>query len=204
MNASVATPSWSHGGGARAGHRTTTVPPVLLVHAGNRVDLPDRRTPRFPTALVPLVQYRVAQVLADLRPTGVVSAAAAGADLIVLEEALRAGITIHVALPLGVEEFRRLGCEDVGDDWAVRYDKVIAEASALGTVHIEDHGDSDDWYTRGNDTILDRAAAVADGESIYALVVRPHSGESSPSATDLFAASAAARGWPVIELSITP
>ena len=190
--------------GARAGHPTTTVQPVLLVHAGNRIDLPDRRTPRFPGALVPLVQHRVAQVLADLRPTAVVSAAAAGADLIVLEEALRAGITIHVALPLSVEQFRRRGCEDLGDDWAVRYDKVLAEAGALGTVHIEDHGDEEDWYTRGNDTILDRAAAVADGESIYAVVVRPHSGESSPSATDLFAASAAARGWPLIELSITP
>lgn len=189
---------------ARAGHLTTTVQPVLLVHAGNRIDLPDRRTPRFPGALVPLVQHRVAQVLADLRPTAVVSAAAAGADLIVLEEALRAGITIHVALPLGVEQFRRRACEDLGDDWAVRYDKVLAEAGALGTVHIEDHGDEEDWYTRGNDTILDRAAAVADGESIYAFVVRPHSGESSPSATDMFAASAAARGWPLIELSITP
>ena len=191
-------------GGARAGHHTATVRPVLLVHAGNRVDLPDRRTPRFPPALVPLVQHRVAQVLADLRPSAVVSAAAAGADLIVLEEALRMGITIHVALPLGVEEFRRRGCEDVGDDWAVRYDKVLAEAGALGSVHIEDHGGDDDWYTHGNETILNRAAVVADGESIYALVVRPHSGEISPSATDHFAASAAARGWPVIELGITP
>jgi hypothetical protein len=151
-----------------------------------------------------LVQSRVAQVLADLRPVAVVSAAAAGADLIVLEEALRLGITIHVALPLGVEEFRRLACEDVGDDWAVRYDKVLAEAGALGTVHIEDHDGDADWYTHGNDTILNRADAVAGGESIYAFVVRPHSGETSPSTTDLFAASAAARGWPVIELSIIP
>ena len=191
-------------GGARAGHRATTVRPVLLVHAGNRIDLPDRRTPRFPRALVPLVQHRVAQVLTDLRPSAVVSAAAAGADLIVLEEALRLGIRIHVALPLSVEQFRRRGCEDVGDDWAVRYDKVLAEAAAIGTVHIEDHRDDDEWYTHGNDTILDRAADVAGSDSIYALVVRPHSGETSPSATDLFAASAAARGWPVIELSITP
>ena len=190
--------------GTRARHRTTTVRPVLLVHAGNRVDLPGRRTPRFPRTLVPLVQHRVAQVLTDLHPSAVVSAAAAGADLIVLEEALRLGITIHVALPISVELFRRRGCEDVGDDWAVRYDKVLAEAGSLGTVHIEDHRDDEDWYTHGNKTILDRAAAVADGESIYAFVVRPHSGETSPSATDHFAASAAARGWPVIELSITP
>ena len=34
---------------------------VLLVHAGNRVDLPGRGTPRFPPTLVPLVRERVAQ-----------------------------------------------------------------------------------------------------------------------------------------------
>ena len=177
---------------------------MLLVHAGNRVDLPGRRNPRFPEALVPLVRARIARVLADLRPQAVVSAAAAGADLLVLEEALRAGITIHIALPLSVERFRERGCEDVGDDWAVRYDKVIAEAHERGTVHIEDRDDDEDWFTHGNETILDRAEAVAGDDSVYALVVRPHNGETPPSATDHFATSAARRGWPVIELSIKP
>ncbi len=177
---------------------------MLLVHAGNRVDLPGRGIPRFPATLVPLVHERVAKVLADLRPSGVVSAAAAGADLIVLEEAVAAGITIHVALPLGIEQFRLRAVEDLGGDWADRYNRVLAVATAHGTVHIENLGDDDDWYTEGNETILDRAEELADGGSIYALVVRPHSGESNPSTTDLFAESAAKRGWPVIELGITP
>ncbi|MGD9705071.1 MAG: hypothetical protein AB7Q42_11420 [Acidimicrobiia bacterium] len=177
---------------------------MLLVHAGNRVDLPGRGTPRFPPALVPLVRRRVAQVLTDLRPRGVVSAAAAGADLIVLEEAIEAGITIHLALPLGVEQFRARAVEDLGGDWAERYDRVLAEATEHGTVHIENRGNDEDWFTEGNETILDRAEMLSDGDSIYALVVRPHSGESLPSATDRFAASAAKRGWPVIELGITP
>ena len=65
-----------------------------------------------------------------------------------------------------------------------------------GTVYIENLGDDDDWYTEGNETILDRADELADGGSIYALVVRLHSGESNPSTTDLFAESAAKRDGP--------
>lgn len=177
---------------------------MLLVHAGNRVDLPGRETPRFPPSMVPLVRRRVAEVLEELRPSAVVSAAAAGADLIVLEEAARLGIPTHVALPLGVAHFRSKAVEDLGPDWEGRYDRILDHAAAHGTVHIEDRGDSDAWYMHGNETILDRAAELAGTEPVYALVIRPHGGGSDRSATDAFAESAAARGWPVVELAITP
>jgi hypothetical protein len=177
---------------------------VILVHAGNRVDLPGRDTPRFPASLVPIVRRRLARVLDDLRPAAVVSAAAAGADLIVLEEAIAAGIPIHLALPLSVEQFRLRAVEDLGEAWEQSFDRVLAAATEHGTVHIENRGDDEDWFTEGNETILERAEAVADGDSVYALVVRPHRGEAAPSTTDRFAESAAARGWPVIELGITP
>src|SRR3954463_10142053 len=79
--------------------------PMLLVHAGNRVDAPDRADPRFPLEHLHDVHLRIGRLLAALSPRGVVSSAAAGADLIVLEEAASRGIPIHVVLPLVAPEF---------------------------------------------------------------------------------------------------
>jgi hypothetical protein len=182
---------------------------VLLVHAGNRVDHPDRSSPRFPSSTVPAVRARVRRLLADLRPNAVVSAAAAGADLIVLGEAIDAGIAVHVALPLTTDEFSQRSVADLGEAWQVEYERVLAHATLHGSVSIDDLSDDDDWYLNGNDCILDRAALVAQSgagepDSVYALVLRPHGGDGARSATDHFAALAAGRGWPVIELPLTP
>ena len=91
---------------------------MLLVHAGNRLDLANRRGARFPSSQVPTVRTRVRQVLDTLRPSGVVSAAASGADLIVLEEAIIRSIAIHVVLPISREEFVNKSVADTGPDWS--------------------------------------------------------------------------------------
>jgi len=78
---------------------------MWIVHAGNRIDAPDRAVPRFPAGNVEWFERRLRRFLGELRPTGVVSAAAAGADLLMLDVANELGIRIEIVLPLPIDEF---------------------------------------------------------------------------------------------------
>ena len=91
---------------------------MLVVHAGNRVDAEGGRTPaRFPPEQVPVVRARLGRLLKHMRPLVVVSAAAAGSDLLVLEEALGLGIAVHVVLPAPRDDFRERSVADRGPVW---------------------------------------------------------------------------------------
>lgn len=176
---------------------------MLLVHAGNRIDSPDRSEPRFPAAAVADVRQRIERLLSDLNPEGVVGAAASGADLLVLDTARGLGIPLWIVLPLSEHQFLETSVSDQGQEWIHRYHRVRTAAKELAVADLSAH---DDWYLRGNDVILARAEAVAkelgEGEpvGIVALVIRPavHDGLS---ATDDFAVKARRRGMAVIDLA---
>jgi hypothetical protein len=89
---------------------------MILVHAGNRVDGPERTgPPRFPESQVAFVQKRLARLLDALRPRIVVSAAAAGADLLLLELALATeGGAVLIVLPFAATAFRVASVADGG------------------------------------------------------------------------------------------
>ena len=169
---------------------------MLLVHAGNRIDLPGRIEPRFPAAAVVDVRPRIERLLFDLSPEGVVSAAASGADLLVLDAAQGLGIPVWIVLPLTEDQFLETSVSDQGQEWIDRYHRVRAAATEVAVADLSAH---DDWYLRGNDVILARAEAVAaelgGGEpvGISALVIRPAVNDGR-SATDDFAAKARKRG----------
>ncbi len=170
---------------------------MWLAHAGNRVDADDATTPRFRPEDVPWVEGRLRRLLAALRPTGVVSAAAAGADLLVLGVARELGIHTEIVLPLPVEEFVRRSVADRGPAWVARFAQVLPDRS---TAVVRDLGEHDDWYLRGNDAILDHALSVAGDEQVLAVAVRPTPDPDRPSATDDFARRASSRGLTVIDL----
>jgi len=174
---------------------------MWIVHAGNRVDTPDRATARFPVTKVPAVEARLRRLLAELRPSGVVSAAAAGADLLVLGAAADLGIEIDVLLPLEVDDFVKRSVADQGDDWVERFERLLPDRAQATVADLSAY---DDWYLRGNDLLLDRVAARSEkaGEGVIVVTVRPAPG-GPPSATDDLAAKAAARGWPIIDIDPT-
>jgi hypothetical protein len=180
---------------------------VLLAHAGNRIDSDGRIAPRFPEAQVGPVTAVVSRLLADLRPSAVVSSAANGADLVVLTEAQRLGISTHVVLPLTVNDFRERSVETSNGRWAESYDRVLDVATTTpgSSVEMIDLGEDDAWYLAGNRLILDLARHHAgDGEAVVALTVRPPEGEDPPSATDDFARRAGAAGLTVLTLDPRP
>jgi hypothetical protein len=155
---------------------------------------------------VPVVRDRVGRLLDALRPSAVVSAAAAGADLIVLEEAIRRGLDIHVIMPIATDEFVEQSVSDAGVEWVSRFDGVLSHISTHPQCSvIQGDGAADDaWFLAANDELLDRAKAVAGSEIIVALAVCPPEGETPPSVTDDFVARAGRLGLLVMCIDPRP
>jgi len=177
---------------------------VLFVHAGNRIDAADRPIARFTETEVPMVAARVGHLLTTLRPFAVVSAAAAGADLVVLQEAIRRGISAHVVLPIEREDFVQQSVADTGQEWVQRFDAVLAHVLSDRRCSVVE-GDADPstaWYEGGHDQLLRRAEDLAGGDVVLALTVRPPEGEVPPSVSDAFAARAERLG--LLTLCIDP
>jgi hypothetical protein len=143
-------------------------------------------------------------MLDALQPSDVVSAAAAGADLIVLEEAIGRGIHTHVVLPIELDEFVKQSVADAGPEWVTRFHVVLQHVSTHDECSVVQGDDvpSADWYLAAHDQLLGRAEEVAAGQAIVAFTIRPPEGESPPSATDDFASRAHRMG--LVELCIDP
>ena len=180
---------------------------MLLAHAGNRIDADDRPEARFPAVQIDAVTAVIGRVLRDLQPSSVVSAAANGADLIILAEAQRLGIATHVVLPLPTEAFLEASVAGSHPAWVEQYHRVLdtATTSPISTIDSLDLDEDREWYLVANGLILERARTVArDDEAIVALTVRPTEGETPPSATDDFARLAAEAGLTVLTLDPRP
>lgn len=170
---------------------------MWLVHAGHRVDARDAPSERFPAERVPDVRHRVGALLDALEPGAVVSAAAAGADLLLLTEAIERDIPIHVVLPLEEATFVDRSVADRPGAWVAQFDDVIAHArgDTASSLTIVDLSGDDRWYLVGNLRVLDRAQELAD-EPVVALVVITSGDDAS--ATSHFASAASGRGLVVL------
>ena len=107
--------------------------PSVLVFAGV---VPDGENTaesdaRFPASQESRVRGEIRTALEQISPVAVYCAAAAGSDLLLLEEAAALKIETQIILPASVAEFRRLSVEPFGADWCQRFDSAIAEASRV-------------------------------------------------------------------------
>ena len=183
---------------------------VIVVHAGNRADSADRAEPRFPASSLDRVTASTARLLKALRPSLVVSAPASGADLLVLEQARRLKIAVHVVLPLSTEDFLEASVADGGPDWVARYRRLlsVADRNPRDVVERRDLTGVQDWWYTANEWIVEVGAAAArrarPSESVVALTIRPINSTNPPSVTDDLAVRAAARGWTVLTIDPRP
>lgn len=177
---------------------------MLIVHAGNRIDAPDRHVPRFPATQVDAVARRVGRLFDVMKPAGVVSAPAAGADLIVLDEARKRSIPLHVFLPIDTDEFVRESVADHDAEWLAMFEAVLdhAQSDSACSIYRLGGGAHTNWYLQAQHGLLAHAAEVAAGDLVVALTVRPPAGEIPHSATDEFADRAGRAG--LIVLTVDP
>ena len=168
---------------------------MILVHAGNRIDVEGREQPRFPADRVASVGRRLGQLLEVLEPRGVVTATAAGADLLMAEAAIGRGIPLHVVLPFGRDRFLVESVEDQGGRWPEAYDRVMKHVLlSAGCSLRELELDADDaGYRAGNDGLLLRARELG-GERVLAAVVNPRAGAGPGGVVDDFVEKAEASG----------
>jgi hypothetical protein len=179
---------------------------VLVVHAGNRTDEPGSTPARFAESAVPAVTERVNRLLTVLQPRIVVSAPAAGADLLVLATAQQLGIPVHVLLPLPHPDFEARSVADRGERWVARFHAVVnAAASTPGSsLQVEDLRNDPRWYQTANGLLVEAARQRAREGDVVALTIRPTGGEHPPSVTDEFATRAQQAGFVVMTLDPRP
>jgi hypothetical protein len=163
---------------------------MIVVYSG-------RRTSSITPAHLEQTAQRLSRLLAALRPSAVVGAAADGADLLVLEAALglREKIVPHVILPTPPEEFR---AHSVDQGWRERHDRALLRVSEIGTVESLGLPNGTSAYRAANIGCLQRAKELAeDDEGVLALVIASP-GEGAM--VEDFRANAELRGVPVIRI----
>lgn len=164
------------------------------------------------------MEHRVAVLLEALRPEALVSAPAAGADLIVLAAAQRLEIPVHIIIGIEPEVFIEQSVADAGAEWVARFYRAIeaAEIDHASTVSClgldsgdgggngSDGSDAEAWYLTANAALLERADRIADGRPVIAVTIRPIGGEHPPSGTDDLAERAEGAGLVVLTLDPRP
>lgn len=174
---------------------------MWISYAGNRTDSADAEVPRFPDEHVEGMRRRVRRLLRELRLDGVAGSAAAGSDLLILSEALAAGIPSHVILPAPVEQFRAASVADRGDTWTAMYDRIISELPP-DHLHVPSAESVLDEaaFREANGAILSLAETLASGSLVLALAIRPRQEPGRASVTDDFVDRADGRGYHTIDL----
>ena len=171
----------------------------MVVAAGRRVDAPEAATPRFPSRNVPAVRVKVEEYLRQQEPSAIVSSAACGADLLVLEAAQKAAIPCHVLLPSSPEEFRRTSVTDRPGDWGPIYDDALRNSS----VEVHEVPDGQEGYLEINRRLLDKAETVAAGlgTTVAVLIIWNQETRGEDDVTEHFLREAGQRHFPSSEIS---
>ena len=137
---------------------------VIITYAGRLPGADD-----FPAENVGYVGDQVARLMAGLRPRLVVGSAAAGADLLVLDAALRNGLAAKVVLAGTVVEFRESSVAGWGPEWQRMFD-TITEHDRVDLLEVPRHEDDGASYAAVTKRIREIAEGeVEDGESTVGL-----------------------------------
>jgi hypothetical protein len=145
---------------------------VIIAVAGRRAGL-GTGDPFNPQHL-PQTRACIRECLLTSAVTTVVGAAANGADLLALDAAADAAIRRRIILPTAIDVFRAQSVSDRPGPWSELFDRLIAEAQALGDLVLLGYSADDPTrFERGNTAILDEAVRLGaqSGESIEAVAI---------------------------------
>ena len=174
----------------------------IIAFAGRRVDPPGAAYCRFPPQMIPHVKQQILSCFSKLRPSRLVCAAAAGADLLALSVADELRIPYTLILPTSEKTFREKSVADRPGQWLVVYDSAVRRAKKLDTFHTLQLPACTTSYLRGNESILDGALACAgNASSVIAVVAWDGQARDNDDITAAFLASARSRGLATQKLS---
>lgn len=110
-------------------------PPLqLVVFSGHVVDLPGQDPLRFPAAAEDQVRGMLRGKLEELHARVGFSSAAAGSDLLFIEEMLRRDAQVHVVLPWAREAFVQTSVAPFGEGWVGRFEEALERAASIRTL----------------------------------------------------------------------
>lgn len=176
---------------------------MILALAGRRIDSANEPHPQFPLAAVTTVRQRVVEAFEELRATGLVCAAACGADLLAIDIAEQRRIPTHIVLPFPPAEFKHRSVTDRPGDWGALFEYHLGEAERNRTLHVLALPDDGKAYLRTNEAILDDALGFAGGvpDGVRAVIVWRGPLQGRTDYTAHFRDAAVERGIRVVEIS---
>jgi hypothetical protein len=170
----------------------------IIVEAGRRVDAAGA-VARFPPQNVPVVRERIRRVLSNQKPIAIVSSAACGADLLLLDVAGEMNISRYVLLPSEPEAFRVSSVTDRPGNWGELYSKALRNSN----VQVLKLAEGQEGYLETNLKLLDRAQVLAKQEHtiVNALVVWNQESRGPDDVTEHFLEQAKLRKMPILQIS---
>lgn len=177
--------------------------------AGRRVDATDAKTVRFPENNIARVKNDILRIFKDNHITGVVCAAACGADLIALEIARDLHLKRTIVLPFNIVTFRSQSVVDRPGNWGEIYDSIIEEAQTNNELIVLNLSSKNQTaYEATNQVILDQAvcmsekqaAALYETRSLKAVVVWEGQSRGNDDITAAFAQEAQRRDFEMLEV----
>jgi hypothetical protein len=171
----------------------------VIVEAGRRLDAADATVVRFPPQNVPEVREKIRRLLEKQKPVAIVSSAACGADLLLLDVAGGMNVPCHILLPSNPEDFRVSSVTDRPGDWGELYSKALHTSE----VEVLKLPEGQEGYLDTNLKLLDRAQALAKKQDTgaEALVVWNQVSRGSDDVTGHFLEQARLRKIPILEIS---
>jgi hypothetical protein len=171
----------------------------VIVEAGRRVDATEATVVRFPPQNVAEVRENIRRVLKNQKPVAVVSSAACGADLLLLDVAREMHVPRHILLPSSPEEFRASSVTDRPGNWGELYSEALRTAS----VEVLKLPEGQEGYLETNLKLLDRAQALAvqGHTTVEALVVWNQRSRGPDDVTAHFLEQAKLRKMPILQIS---
>ena len=175
---------------------------TVLAFAGRRVDAPDAETARFPSTNVIRVATAIHAKLEELHATVLVSSAAAGADLLALQEAGALGLRRRIVLPVPPAQFVAASVADRPGTWVLLFEGVVADVEGAGDLVVLNAGDGEEGYAAATVSIVAEARALAaqSGREAAALIAWDGHPRGSTDFTAAFAQHARREGLTVHEV----
>ena len=180
---------------------------MIVAVAGRRTDAPDSPSPRFPLGHIDAVSRQIRSRFEAFQASTIVSSAAAGADLLALQQAGALGLRRRVVLAGPSDRFKQDSVLDRPGDWGPLFDQIVGEVRAAGDLIELDVEGNWTGYLRVTAAILDEAVKLAkpSEKRLGALLVWDGKSRGDDDVTDAFRRQAAAAQFellpPVLTLS---